>query len=202
MSDELRLPDELAATEARLAAMSLAPSGINRDELMYRAGWAACEASRWGLAPSPSPARASDRIRLAASSLSSAAIAASMAIAATLTWQANGRTQLADSKASPPVEVAGNVKAAARPIADVIRQDPHASTFETRPAIDIGVLGLRARALAQATWLGETIATSNGEASAPAAKTARELLDEMLPAAQRAQSLSWPWGNNFAGDSI
>ncbi len=41
MSDELRLPDELAACEARLAARLLPASGIDRDQLMYRAGWAA-----------------------------------------------------------------------------------------------------------------------------------------------------------------
>jgi len=57
MSDELRLPDDLAAMEARLAAQSLPPSGLNRDELMYRAGWAACETQRSASAPPPSQGR-------------------------------------------------------------------------------------------------------------------------------------------------
>jgi hypothetical protein len=43
--EELRLPEELAALEALLAAKPLAAAGIDRDQLMYRAGWAACEAA-------------------------------------------------------------------------------------------------------------------------------------------------------------
>ena len=42
--DEPRLPDELAAFEAALAARALPAPRIDRDQLMYRAGWAACEA--------------------------------------------------------------------------------------------------------------------------------------------------------------
>jgi len=38
-----RLPHELAEIEARLAKLPLPASSINRDEMLYRAGWAAAE---------------------------------------------------------------------------------------------------------------------------------------------------------------
>jgi hypothetical protein len=44
MSDQ-SLPPELAAFEARLAALAPQAGGLDRDELMYRAGWAAAEAA-------------------------------------------------------------------------------------------------------------------------------------------------------------
>jgi hypothetical protein len=83
MSDELRLPDDLAACEARLASEPLPASRIDRDQLMYRAGWAAYEAqaARLNLCPSNGTAR---KGRVAAWSLASAALAASIAVAVAL----------------------------------------------------------------------------------------------------------------------
>ncbi len=43
-SDDLRLPDELAACEAQLASEPLVAPRLSRNELLYRAGWAAAEA--------------------------------------------------------------------------------------------------------------------------------------------------------------
>ncbi len=102
--EELRLPDELAALEALLAAQPLAAAGIDRDQLMYQAGWAACEA-QWQPRPSAGGRVASlemaadsrrypraelgdvrERRRLATWSLASAALAASLAVATTLGW--------------------------------------------------------------------------------------------------------------------
>ena len=98
MSDELqrpddRLPQELAAIEARLAAHALPAPGLNRDELFYQAGWAACEAKQHAtprrLASSlGEPSRPSRTI--AAWSAASAALAASLAVAATLALRSNG----------------------------------------------------------------------------------------------------------------
>ncbi len=46
MSTENSLPSELAAFEARLRKQPLDRVEIDRDELMYQAGWAAAEAAR------------------------------------------------------------------------------------------------------------------------------------------------------------
>jgi hypothetical protein len=102
--DELRLPDELAALEALLAAKPLAAAEIDRDQLMYRAGWAACEAALMQPRPSagrrlevpqapvavetyppaePGAARVRRTVVWAAGS---AALAASLTVMATLGW--------------------------------------------------------------------------------------------------------------------
>jgi hypothetical protein len=103
-SEELRLPEELAALEALLAAKPLAAAGIDRDQLMYRAGWAACEAALMQPRPSaggrlevpqapvavetyppaePGAARVRRTVLWAAGS---AALAASLTVMATLGW--------------------------------------------------------------------------------------------------------------------
>jgi len=46
MSSEHNLPPELTSFEAKLRTESLADSRVNRDELMYQAGWAAAESAR------------------------------------------------------------------------------------------------------------------------------------------------------------
>jgi hypothetical protein len=85
MPDELKLPADLAACEARLAAHPLPPTPHNRDELLYRAGWAAAEAARSRATPLPSDGRAPARKRdVALWSTTSAALAASLAVAVTL----------------------------------------------------------------------------------------------------------------------
>jgi hypothetical protein len=83
MSDELRLSDELAACEARLAAHSLESLGIHRDELLYRAGWAACEAASNQKTLSISSKTATRRT-LAGWCAASAAIAAMLTVTATM----------------------------------------------------------------------------------------------------------------------
>ena len=45
MSEEPRLPEDLMALEARLAARSLPPVALERDDVLYRAGWAAATAA-------------------------------------------------------------------------------------------------------------------------------------------------------------
>jgi hypothetical protein len=87
MSEELRLPDHLAACEARLAAQPLAASPLNRDELMYRAGWAAAEAALARSGASSPPVAGGKRTALAWS-LACSAVAASIAVAMTLSLAA------------------------------------------------------------------------------------------------------------------
>ena len=52
------LPLELKSLEVDLAALAPASGGLNRDELMYRAGWAACEAA---VVPAGTPAQSNQR---------------------------------------------------------------------------------------------------------------------------------------------
>ena len=84
---ELRLPDELARCESMLSSLSLPPSRVQRDDLMYRAGWAAAEAGLPVSAPQgmeqASSARCTYRRRTLAWSLTSAVLAASLAVAIT-----------------------------------------------------------------------------------------------------------------------
>lgn len=131
MSDELRLPDDLAAMEARLAAHAPPASGLNRDELIYRAGWAACQAQRFtsdsppskggvrggipdaamttnasggtalSLPPLTQPLPSGERGRIAAWSCASAALAASIAVAMTLLIQPSEPPQLAVRVVAP-----------------------------------------------------------------------------------------------------
>ena len=87
---ELRLPDELARCESMLSSLSLPPSRVQRDELMYRAGWAAAEARLPVSAPQgveqASSARGTYRRRTLAWSLTSAVLAASTAVAITANY--------------------------------------------------------------------------------------------------------------------
>src|SRR5690606_26157913 len=99
MADEMRLPEELAAFEALLAARALPASRLDRDQVMYRAGWAACEAEFY---PPPSKERArggiSDRRQTVGWSGVSAALAASIAVAVTLGWVRMEQSEVADAE--------------------------------------------------------------------------------------------------------
>ena len=203
MSDELRLPDDLAACEARLAAQSLPASTINRDELMYRAGWAAgVEATRLAAANSPPlKVRARGGVRIAVASLTSAAAAASLAVWVTLAWQGPDVAQVAGVAPRPDAEARSIVEASQPSSINLIAAEPMPLEMRIRPSIDVGLLGLRTRALNQASLLSQSSTASNGDLPAPSAKTARQLLDEMLPAAGE-RTPSWLWEKNFAGDSI
>lgn len=212
MSDELRLPDDLAALEARLAAQSLPASGVNRDELMYRAGWAACEARRRALPladRSPRPASA----QVAAWSLASAALAASLAVAATLFLQSPRGVQLAsESNSNPPADArTAVVTSAPSPVmapaqvaafADYVTliSDPDARDFVS-PLLAIQRRQLRFDSRRSAP---ETVANVN---SASSPKTASQLRDEYLPTLNQPHSdrrtpLVWPWSTPATGESI
>ncbi|MCA9259762.1 MAG: hypothetical protein KDA61_11205 [Planctomycetales bacterium] len=69
MTDEFNLPPDLEAIEAQLASKSLRPLVADRDDLMYRSGWAACLNQREGTqsATRHSPGRWAEMALVAAS---------------------------------------------------------------------------------------------------------------------------------------
>jgi hypothetical protein len=199
MSDELRLPDHLAACEAQLAAQVLPASGINRDELMYRAGWAAgAETARLAVV-SPPPSRGGI---IASWSLASAAVAASIAVIVMLQLRPN----------EPPAVVA--IPADARPqiAADVIGPSrselprvefAHASPKSlSNGRLNTGLIALRQRAITNAWADTANVAATTGAAAAPTPQTARDLMQELLPAASAPRTSDWPWKLTSPGDSI
>ena len=203
MSDELRLPDHLAACEAQLAAQLLPASGINRDELLYRAGWAAgAETARLAvLSPPPSKGGARGGIT-AAWSFASAAIAASIAVAVTLQLQPN----------QPPTVVANPADAHPQLAAEAIEprrselprvEFARASTKSPGASrINTGLIALRQRAISNA-WADTTnVAATTGDTAAPIPQTARELLQELLPAEAARRTTDWPWKRTSPGESI
>ncbi|HMO86723.1 MAG TPA: hypothetical protein PKC18_17570, partial [Lacipirellulaceae bacterium] len=111
MSEDLKLPAELAACEARLAAQPLPAPSLVRDELMYRAGWAAAEAKLAGRPvemPTRAPAGGWSRGRAWRMSLASAAVAASLtAVAAwwALPREASLLAQPVAAPATAPIAV-------------------------------------------------------------------------------------------------
>lgn len=209
MSDEMRLPDELAACEARLAAFGLPSAGIDRDELLYRAGWAAAMAQA-SVAEKPAGANTAQlalatgdvrrtRLTTAVWSLASAALAASIAVVATLQLRsplvvevaATAQSPVAEASAAPaavPATVAAEVNARSVRLAPL------------RPPINAGFIALRQRALTDALAEPEHTA-ADSDAGMAETKSARELLDEMLPAGRPRPSLGWPWRANDVGES-
>ena len=190
MFDELRLPEELAACEARLASQPLATSGIDRDQLMYRAGWAACEASR-------AASRALvDRglATVAGWSLTSAAVAASLAVIVTLQWRPVIRQEVAaistGSDSPRPSIPAEQRRAVASP--------SHLTTSLPGPSrtmeLDMGLFRLRRQALGGDWSEPGGIASLTAESAPPAPQTAFELRQELLPSEAAVPATIWPWG--------
>jgi hypothetical protein len=201
MSDELRLPDDLAACEARLAAEALPATGIDRDQLLYRAGWSACEARFVALNSTPSKGGPRGGI-VAAWSATSAAIAASVAVVLTLQWPSIADRDLAskprEAQSAVSTEIINPAAAKSAPAAF-----PYASTaIPNRPRFPAGLLALRRQTLTNA-WLEPTsIASTNGDPSPTPAKTARELMNEYLPKNSGRLNGLWLWGAAPEGDSI
>jgi hypothetical protein len=116
MADEMRLPEELAAFEALLAARALPASRLDRDQVMYQAGWTAREAQfqpralpggRHALPEEVAVARDYPRAepgargmlrRTMAWSCASAALAASLAVAVTLGWSSAEQSEIAEAE--------------------------------------------------------------------------------------------------------
>ncbi len=209
MSDELRLPEKLAACEALLAAKPLAATGIDRDQLLYRAGWAAgAETARLA------------RGRIAAWSFGSAAVAASLAVTIALQLRpGDGRDSIA--RIEDPVSVPPPVSRAAvepRPttppggtIAGRSVADPSAIEVETLLADfatgDRRPLAVRRPMRPSPVDVTQSFAVGDASYSPPAAaKTARQLLEEILPASDADPDSTgplrlWPWAGLNFGES-
>lgn len=232
--DEPRLPDELAALEALLAAKPLAAVRIDRDQLMYRAGWAACEAQcqprplaggplevRPRLAametyPPAEPGAIWERRRTLAWSLGSAALAASIAVMATLGWQeaASRVDEAKDAEGGTPrLAVEEGLPQTIAEVKSLTSRDVSAAEIDRL----LNASGRNDRLTLAGPWfamkrrgLGE-MANDNDvradEAAAtdlepPTAKTARELWKELNPNKTTAPTPVWPWRQRNSGDSI
>lgn len=211
MSDELRLPDDLAAMEARLAAHAPPASGLNRDELLYRAGWAACEASvqRQAMLAAPAP----NRGRAIAWSFASAALAASVAVAMTLLFQSSAPSQLADLKiATAPATLAAPSSTGS----PVVNQQDVAAVAAYLAVIDDAGRRPSSEPLFAVSMLKRKASRPSSPADSavvvddpsPSPKTARELQQELLPSGDRSSSpaaqpaLGWPWNSHLWGETI
>jgi hypothetical protein len=193
MSDELRLPDRLAACEAELAARSLAASMINRDELLYRAGWAAAEAEFSSRALAPASTAGARGGIVAAWSMASAALAASIAVAATLSLVAPLEQPVAIRTLGPrPRAALLEDIPPAGPTAERVVVDPLLARLDALTSGTMGVWDGAPNASIWAwtrkprigRWDQPILVTTAVASPAPAgvgSTTARELLDQMLP---------------------
>jgi len=215
--EELRLPDELAALEALLAAKPLAAAGIDRDQLMYRAGWAACEAQVHS-PPWQGGARGGipDRRRIATWSLASAALAASIAVAATLGWVGSvqrGETERAGG-GTPRLAENGGLPQTIAEVEGLTAPDVSAAEVErlldssgrhdrltlAGPWFAMKQRGFDRSTSDAAPRTDRVTATTDG--AAPSAKTARELWKELNPNETTTPTPVWPWSRPLSGDSI
>ena len=205
--DDLRLPDELAAYEARLAATPLAASTLGRDELLYRAGWAAAEAElarRAAATVVAAPLGTSRRVT-AAWSAASAALAACLAVA--ITWSFAVRPTQAPTVANAPristganesvgVAITSAADAASRRVASNLSLARVELAINRQSQIHRGVtpasLWSASRGPRLGAWDEPIIVSGEQLAAAPAIgvehTSARELLDEMLPRAGRSSA--------------
>jgi hypothetical protein len=168
--------------------------------LMYRAGWAACEAT---LAPAAFPrSKRTGGIRLVAWSLSSAALAASLAIVATLQFERVEPEQVALRMDVPGAAKSSTAESQPHPRVKQSRPVPPPLRRERPlPAPDAGLLALRRDALIDPSSMSVRIASFESDVAMPAAKTARELMEELLPV-KGQRHFAWPWNTNRTGDSI
>ena len=232
--DEPRLPDELAAFEAALAARALHAPRIDRDQLMYRAGWAACETQcqprplaggRLEVRPRPAtvetyppaePEAKRERRRTLAWSLGSAALAASMAVMATLGWQrVASRVDEAGGAGGgkPRLAVEEGLPQTIAEVKSLTSRDVSAAEIDRL----LNASGRNDRLSLAGPWfamqqrgLGETandndVRVDEAAASAleaPTAKTARELWQELNPHEATTPTPVWPWRQRISGDSI
>jgi hypothetical protein len=231
-SEELRLPEELAALEALLAAKPLAAAGIDRDQLMYRAGWAACEAN--ALQPRPSAGgRLEERPRPAAMetyppaepgaarvrrtvvwAAGSAALAASLAVMATLGWMDETKRRETERAGggTPRLAAGGGLPQTIAEVQSLTARDVSAAEVDrllsgrddrlmlAGPWFAMKQRGLGGSTSDDALRTDRVTATTDG--APPSAKTARELWKELNPNETITPTPVWPWSRPLSGDSI
>jgi hypothetical protein len=185
-NDDLRLPDELAACEAQLASEPLAAPRISRDEVLYRAGWAACIAAPAAVAH-VRPVIGYRGQTVAMSSACSAALAASLAVAVTL--------GLAPRSSEPQLEKALPHIVDASPSAV---EAPHAASLDAWLAAVQSLAAARRLASGESLTIGGDLRSGRWDQAVSAddwadaselapAVTTRALLEEMLPRAGSAE---------------
>ncbi|WP_172991772.1 hypothetical protein [Lacipirellula parvula] len=213
----MRLPEELAAFEALLAARALPVSRLDRDQVLYRAGWAACEAQHCS-PPLQGGGRGGipDRRHIAAWSCASAAMAASLAVAVTLGWPSAKQ-----SKVSEPERAGGETPRLAvyEAPATAVAQDASDRSVTTPSLLSeldrfLAADARNARPTLAGPWfalrrLDRPASASHNDQIAvdaeptPATpKTIRNLQQELLPAAPAPPRVVWPWERTPSGDSI
>lgn len=197
------LSADLAACESGLTGMSLPASGIDRDTLLYRAGWAAAEAhaerSRERLTPRPASGAAGRRAPLAWC-LASALVATSVTVAVVQVWQPS-----TDRSTQKVADVVRDDQPAAEP--ESMRQPAASAPLPAKRTarVPIGwtasLLTMRDRALLQQLddpWVkleSRTTASSVEDTVASPPKSSREMLREFLPlpATQTPNNLRSSW---------
>jgi len=213
MSDELNLPDDLRAIEARLAAKTPPVTSIDRDRLLYRAGFAAgVQSVQVAVANPPALAKRSRREVLWASA-TSAAIAAALVVAFTLIWrQDDAHDEVASAATSNAPAIVGHPVDDAQTLEPAVVLHLPAESDFVADAIDADqqtlsrpIFALRMRPGSFAA-IDRPIFTADAAASAPA-KTARQLLNELLPTApstndRPAMFHAWPWSGASSEETI
>jgi hypothetical protein len=201
---------------------------------MYQAGWAACEASMAAMNPPPSKVeggpgrRGTKRGTIAVWSFTSAALAASLAVAVTLHFEhSTTSTSIAENNADPQIASTKN-DAIAKPGVPAVRQTaaPAASQNNSaallatvanffsppasQPRANSALFAARAISLDgnstdTAPFQLTPVNAASDAAAAPPAKTAWQLLDEYLPSAKkppRQSGVFWPWNSASLGETI
>jgi hypothetical protein len=191
-SEEFQLPAELAALEKQLAGFTPAAARVDRDRLMFAAGRAAIAGysrPRWpGYIVEPS--WLGSRFWPAATAMMTAA---TILLAATLLLQHDVDRIAAKPQAASDVDTTDNAFGDAPESNnnnEFVRFDASHSAWPWSARPTSGYLGLRYVALTQGVGaIGiRPAATSGVSDEPPPPATARELLEELLPAAGRASS--------------
>ncbi len=195
MRSEPHLPPELAKIETGLRQLSLPSARVNREQLFYQAGWAAAQAN---LDPNLS---GTPRLLWPTTS---GVLAAAVVVLAVL---------VARTPTTVPTVVEATVPALEQPTEQVVAK-PQVEPFARRSLPTIRhwaetapLLAMRERAL-RGEFPEPSLAVSLTVAPHPRTMTARELMQEFLPEAERSESASpavfpaWPWQRIFGRETI
>lgn len=200
---EFELAPDLAAIERQLARLTPAAPRIDRDRLMFAAGQAAAgstEPRRLGYIAGPSRAGelSANLFRARAwfwPAATATMTAATLLLATMLVWQRASQSIAVHQPAPPqpatvataPAAQSVDTTTAAAPVAR--QSEDYGWPMVSRPTA--GYLGLRYIALTRGVGELEThnrTASSDSDSSGNAPATQRELLRELLPAADRRVS--------------
>ena len=179
MSNQQRLPHELAEVEARLAAFVPKPSRINRDVLMYRAGQAAAEA-RTSRQPWALPLF---------SAVAAAVIAATAALQVARFTSAPAAEHLAETNTIGTAPVADNPTIPVEPTPVV---DPEYSAFRwSAQRASLLIARDRALQLSPHRMVVDMAPATDSAGSTPV--TNRHLREELLPRRRAGDEGMFPW---------